>query len=168
MSRRIEDLREDVQRIAVQLQARMTSKHVPVLIYSTHRSLEEQARLYRQGRALATIREKAHELRTQWGRPDLADLLMEVGPQHGAVRTNAGPGQSLHNYGVAFDAAPMRNGDIVWGTDDPADRRLWSLYGHTGQALGLEWGGAWTSFPDRPHMQLAGAEWREMIRDGAD
>lgn len=166
MSRRIEDLREDMQHLAKQLEERMARKNIPIIIYSTRRTMEDQAKLYRQGRPLQKIKEKADELRTQWGRPDLADLLMSVGPQHGSVRTHAGPGQSLHNYGVAFDAAPMRNGDIVWGTDNPDDKRLWTTYGHTGVSLGLEWGGNWRSFTDMPHMQIADANWRDLIRGG--
>lgn len=141
----------------------MAEKNVPLLIYSTYRRLDVQAKLFRQGRPYVTIRSRADELAEKWGRQDLADILMGVGPQFGPVRTNAAPGQSLHNYGVALDAAPMRNGEIVWGTQDPDDMALWQLYGDTVKELGLVWGGDWRGgFVDMPHAQLD-VRWEDLI-----
>jgi peptidoglycan L-alanyl-D-glutamate endopeptidase CwlK len=70
----------------------------------------------------------------------------------GNIVTNAKGGQSLHNYGVAFDVAFLVDGSASW------DERLpWKLLGKVGKALGLEWGGDWTQINDRPHFQyLAG------------
>lgn len=140
----------------------MAEKNVPLLIYSTYRRLDTQAKLFRQGRPYVTIRSRADELADKWGRQDLADILMRVGPQFGPIRTNAAPGQSLHNYGVALDAAPMRNGEIVWGTQNPDDMALWNLYGETVRSLGLIWGGDWRSFQDMPHAQLD-VRWEDLI-----
>lgn len=164
MSRRINDLRPDFMGLASQLQERMAEKSIPLLIYSTLRRFDVQARLFRQGRPYVTIRTRADELADKWGRPDLADILMSVGPQYGPVRTNAAPGQSLHNYGVALDAAPMRNGEIVWGTQDPNDMALWEAYGNAVRDLGMEWGGDWRGgLVDMPHAQMAGVRWQDLI-----
>jgi len=65
--------------------------------------------------------------------------------------TNAKPGASFHNWKVAFDFVPIVNGKAVWDDD-----HLWAQCGMIGEALGLEWGGGWQSFPDKPHMQDTG------------
>lgn len=90
---------------------------------------------------------------------------MDVGPQAGrAIVTYAGPGQSMHNYRLAFDAVPMRDGKPVWGTRQPDDLALWKRYGTIGEAVGLEWAGSWTRLREFPHMQEPGARWKELIR----
>lgn len=66
----------------------------------------------------------------------------------GNIVTNAKGGQSLHNYGVAFDVCPLVNGNFDWNSN------LFPKIGALGKTLGLEWGGDWTSFTDLPHFQL--------------
>lgn len=67
--------------------------------------------------------------------------------------TNAKGGQSWHNYGVAADIVFCDSkGNKSWPeTGDYA--KLWSRYGELAEANGLEWGGSWTSFKDRPHIE---------------
>lgn len=65
----------------------------------------------------------------------------------GAVVTNARPGYSWHNFGVAFDVTVFRGGKPVWSGAD------YDVAGRIGERLGLEWGGRWTGFKDRPHFQ---------------
>ncbi len=67
----------------------------------------------------------------------------------GAIVTNARGGESLHNYGVGFDMVFVENGRPSWKEKHP-----WALLGKEGKKLGLEWGGDWTGFVDRPHFQL--------------
>lgn len=40
------------------------------------------------------------------------------------------------------------------GPDPFDDDHNWTLYGDTAQDHGLVWGGAWSRFPDRPHVEL--------------
>ncbi len=137
-----------------------------VLIYCTKRDFEEQARLFRQGRSLSEIMAKADELSDKWGRPDLAKILMDVGPQMGLIIvTNAGPGQSMHNYALAADGVPLRDGKPVWGNSDPDDKNVWHNYGLNAVSAGLEWAGHWLRFKELPHTQLPGYDWRELIRE---
>ncbi len=82
------------------------------------RSFERQATLYAQGRS-----------------------------SPGPIVTNARPGTSMHNYGLAFDVAILRNGVLRW---DGIPEKL----GELGERLGLEWGGRWRK-PDENHFQLA-------------
>ncbi len=66
--------------------------------------------------------------------------------------TNAKGGESMHNYRVAFDFVPTdAKGQPIWN-----DEVLWAKCGKVGEDLGLEWGGSWKSFKDKPHFQLAG------------
>ena len=67
--------------------------------------------------------------------------------------TNAAGGRSMHNHRVAFDFVPIVNGKAVWD-----DNYLWTQCGMIGEKLGLEWGGSWTSFVDKPHMQYTGGK----------
>ena len=56
---------------------------------------------------------------------------------------------SMHQWGVAFDV--IRND----GKGAYYDNDGWfSKVGKVGKALGLEWGGDWTSPVDKPHFQL--------------
>lgn len=63
----------------------------------------------------------------------------------GSIVTNAKCGESLHNYGVAFD--------ICFNTATPY-KGPWEMIAVVGESIGLEWGGRWASFPDKPHFQL--------------
>ena len=163
-SRDLDDLEQPVQDQARRLQSEANERGLDLLIYCTFRSVREQAKLFRKGRPYKEIKRKADALTEDYGREDLADLLINVGPQYGDIVTNAGPGQSIHNYGLAFDSVPMDGGKPVWGTTAPGDRELWEAYGELVRGVGLEWAGDWETFTEYPHAQDPGANWRELIR----
>lgn len=83
-----------------------------------YRSIEEQNKLYAQGRTTP-----------------------------GSIVTNAKGGQSFHNYGVAVDFVFRKEGYS-------ASNSLWQTFGAIGKKHGFEWGGDWTSFIDRPHLEI--------------
>lgn len=91
-----------------------------VLITQGYRSMEEQARLYAMGRT-----------------------------KPGKIVTNAKPGYSYHNYGLAIDFCLLRNGRAVWTVDDD-----WRTVAQLAKGLGFEWGGDWKGFKDYPHLQM--------------
>lgn len=64
----------------------------------------------------------------------------------GTVVTNAQGGYSWHNFGLAADYAFVVGGRITW--EGP-----WRIFGRIARECGLEWGGDWKTFPDRPHVQ---------------
>lgn len=68
----------------------------------------------------------------------------------GNIITNCRGGYSPHNYGLAFDFVIMEKGVPVWNSSDSR----WAKAGAIGQKLGLEWGGSWKNFPDKPHLQF--------------
>ena len=67
----------------------------------------------------------------------------------GAIITNAPPGLSYHNYGWAVDVVEYTNGKPNWKS------KRWNEIGAIGKKHGLVWGGDWTRFVDKPHMQLS-------------
>ncbi|MCG6630554.1 M15 family peptidase, partial [Acinetobacter baumannii] len=67
--------------------------------------------------------------------------------------TRAGSWQSCHQYGLAVDSAPLRDGKLQWDMGDPWTRRACSLYGELAQQAGLEWGGSWRSIKDYVHLE---------------
>lgn len=99
------------------------SAGIDLLVTSTYRDLESQAALYAQGRTAP-----------------------------GRIVTNAKPGQSYHNFGVALDVVPIRNGKLVWDDKDS----IWQDVGKLGEASGFEWAGRWTRFREYPHFQYTG------------
>lgn len=70
----------------------------------------------------------------------------------GAIVTNAPPGYSWHEYGLAVDLVPesLLN-DSTW---DPASK-LWTILTQLAQARGLACGSCWVH-KDLPHVQLTG------------
>jgi len=173
-SRDPNSLKERTRERLQHLQHLLTQRGLDVLFYCMHRSEEEQARLFRNGRSLQEIEHKALELRKVYHRPDLAELLMDVGPQYGRhIVTWAGPGQSMHNYGYAIDGVPMRDGKPVWrtlddpGTEDVNEASLWVGYGELAQLAGFDWAGEWSPAKrEYPHIQEPGVHWKDLIHNG--
>jgi hypothetical protein len=85
----------------------------------------------------------------------------------GSVVTNARGGDSFHNYGVAFDVVEIRDGRPLWSEESGAD---WDRIGEIGESAGLEWGGRWSTFIDKPHFQNTGgrslAEFKDALQGG--
>lgn len=125
-SRKIEDLHPKVAAMCRDFLARCQAEGIDVLVTSTYRDHDSQAALYAQGRTAP-----------------------------GKVVTNARPGQSWHNWRVAFDVVPMRAGKPVWGTSGE-DGKLWQRVGAIGEAVGLEWAGRWVKFRELAHFQYTG------------
>jgi peptidoglycan LD-endopeptidase CwlK len=61
--------------------------------------------------------------------------------------TNARAGYSWHNFGTAYDMTLFSGKNPIW--ESPKYARA----GEIGEELGLEWGGRWKKFVDRPHFQ---------------
>lgn len=99
---------------------------IDLLVTCTYRSPKEQDALYARGRTAP-----------------------------GPIVTNARAGDSLHQYRVAFDVVPLRDGKPVWGTSGK-DGELWQRVGDLGENNGLEWAGRWTRFREFPHFQYTG------------
>lgn len=94
-----------------------------------------------------------------------AELYAQGRTKPGSKVTNAMPGYSWHNFGVAWDFVVFdANGQPQW------DSPLMDRCGEIGEELGLEWGGRWKSPKDKPHLHLKTgvtlAEARQRVKDG--
>lgn len=125
-SRSLDDLHPIVAEKARAHIAACKAEGIDLLITCTYRDPAEQARLYAQGRTAP-----------------------------GKIVTNAKPGQSFHEYRVAYDFVPMRAGKPVWGTSGE-DGKLWQRVGELAEAQGLEWAGRWPRFKEMAHAQFTG------------
>jgi peptidoglycan LD-endopeptidase CwlK len=129
-SRQIRDLRPDVAAMAVRFLSAAKAAGIDLIVTSTYRDPQSQDELYAQGRT----------------RP-------------GKIVTRSRGWQSWHQYRVAFDVVPVRNGKPCWN-----DAALWGTVGAIGEAAGLEWGGRWKGFVDRPHFQFADGKTQKQLR----
>jgi peptidoglycan L-alanyl-D-glutamate endopeptidase CwlK len=85
--------------------------------------------------------------------------------------TKAKGGQSNHNFGIAWDVGIFENGKYYEGSNKKEDKAYTDLGALIkSNVAGLEWGGDWTSFKDKPHYQLATgksvAECRALLEKG--
>ena len=88
-------------------------------------------------------------LRT-WGEQSVLYAQGRTSP--GKVITDAKPGYSWHNYGLAIDVAPFDDGIPDWNSSHPA----WTRIIDVGQSLGMVAGATFRTFPDWPHLQMTG------------
>ena len=78
----------------------------------------------------------------------------------GSIVTNAKGGYSWHNFGLGADYAFIVNGKVTWNGP-------WGTFGKIAKECGLEWGGDWKKFKDRPHVQLTGGKTLAQMRSAA-
>lgn len=143
----------------------------------------------RTARNFATLLPKVQEIATKWydechaqGIPVVVtdgsrtwaeqDALFAKGrTEHGQIVTKSRGGQSMHNFGIAFDFGIFDGWNQSGGTGEYHDESpLYDKAGKIGEDFGLEWGGDWHSFVDRPHLQyktgLSLAELQAKYRKG--
>lgn len=68
----------------------------------------------------------------------------------GSIVTNVLYPDSMHNWGVAFDFCRNVKGREYDDTDN-----FFFRVAYIAKSFGLDWGGDWTSFRDKPHLQMA-------------
>ncbi len=122
MSRKSEDLIPVLAIKAKELQKQTLAKHsIEILIYCTYRSFAEQELEYSKGRLTP-----------------------------GKIVTYALPGDSFHNYGLAFDCGPIKNLQVDWENTE-----AFTKIGEIGEGLGLRWGGKFKKPVDMPHFEMS-------------
>ena len=79
--------------------------------------------------------------------------------------TNAKGGQSIHNYGLAFDIVILfdKDGNGTFETASWKVDRYFMIVVDYFKSKGYEWGGDWNKFQDRPHFQKSfGHTWKTL------
>lgn len=124
-SRSPDDLHPQVQAMAERLLAEAADTGIPLTVTFTLRSMAIQATLYAKGRTAP-----------------------------GRVVTNARPGYSYHNFGLALDVVPTELLALPRGATPAAHQArtdaLWSQVGAIGKAIGFRWGGEFKTLRKRP------------------
>ncbi len=86
----------------------------------------------------------------------------------GPTVTDARGGESLHNFGLAYDIGIFERGELVRKGSDSRYRQAGELgEGITdgmGSSTGIEWGGRWDK-PDAGHFQFDGGQRLRVIRE---
>lgn len=115
----------------IELIKRCYNEGIFVQISSGFRSNEEQAYIYGQGR------------------PNYIWNGKNYGSK-GSIVSNAPPGTSIHNYGLAIDYFLVSDdgNQSLWTVNDK-----WKRVAAIAKSMGFEWGGDWKSFRDYPHLQ---------------
>jgi len=140
--RNILSLHPKVQPYARALAEKAAQGGIQIQIISGTRTYDEQAKIYAQGRTAP-----------------------------GKIVTNAKPGHSNHNFGVAFDVGIFVGGQYIDDLEEKGkyDRTLlnrqYAAVGAIGKSIGLDWDGDWTSIHDEPHFELRPAWARSMSEE---
>jgi peptidoglycan LD-endopeptidase CwlK len=122
-------IREDAI-AAYQEAVKLTPANVHPVIVQTLRTFEEQDLLYQKGRT----------------RP-------------GPKVTNAKPGSSYHQWGLAIDFCNQVNGKLVWKVD-----KNWMIVVECFKKYGFKWGGDFKSIPDPPHFEKTFSNrWQDLL-----
>lgn len=81
--------------------------------------------------------------------------------------TNAKGGQSIHNYGLAFDFCLAYGGRTIWDTVKDFDNDKvpdWMEVVKVFKAAGYAWGGDFRSIVDKPHFEKTfGRTWQQLL-----
>jgi len=139
-SKKLEDLNPIARAKFIAWDKECEANGIDVLIYCTLRDSKDQNELYKIGRTVKGLgATKAKPM--------------------GKTVTNAKGGESLHQYGVAIDCVPLFHGKALWNGDlpsTPQDDKLYEKMSTIAKKYGIEWSGAWKSFPEKAHFQYTG------------
>ena len=116
----------------------------PAVIVEGYRSAARQRALYAQGRtnaALQAIGYTADEIKKHRGAGYTADKRV-------VTKTLS----SMHTRGRAIDIAFIVEGKITYNVPES----YWTAIGTHAKKIGLVWGGDWSSFPDKCHVEYRG------------
>jgi peptidoglycan L-alanyl-D-glutamate endopeptidase CwlK len=131
-------IRSEVRELYLQINT-MLPKGVRLRFSQTLRSSEYQRSLYNQGRTTP-----------------------------GKIVTYAMPGQSIHEYGLAFDIVLLydKDGNGTLETADWVENSHWKKVVSFFKSNGWSWGGDWTGKKrDSPHFEKTfGNTWRELSK----
>jgi peptidoglycan LD-endopeptidase CwlK len=141
-------LRDEARKIYAEICMALTGRAMCRFAF-TLRTWKEQKALYELGRSVRN--------------PDGVSVNRPLGN----IVTNAAPGQSYHNYGLAVDIALVIDGKTaVWDriTDFDGDKKAdWMECVAVFKKYGWEWGGDWSSLKDYPHFQKTfGYKWPQL------
>lgn len=129
----ISKLHPKIRQRAIDFVNDLKNQNISYRLYSGLRTFDEQAKLYGKGRTEAEL--ISVNVDKKYAQPNEKRV------------TNARPGTSFHNYGLAFDGVEIRDGQAQWNSSN--EQTIVS----TGKKYGFFWGGDFKSFIDKPHFE---------------
>lgn len=87
---------------------------------------------------------------------DQREIYAQGRTKPGKVVSNAPPGSSAHNYGLAADLAPLKKDGSIWWE---APKKIWQQMADEAVKLGLTAGFYFKTIFDGPHVEHP--EWRK-------
>ena len=140
----LDDLRPKTKKLCELWIEECRKNGINLVVTQTFRSPELQEAYYSQGRESLEI---VNLKRKKVG-------LDKITEKENKIVTKAAPWTSPHNYGLAWDFAPIVNGKIDWN-----NLELFRKCGEIAKKLNfegytLEWGGDFKTIKDFPHIQL--------------
>lgn len=85
------------------------------------------------------------------------ELYSQGRTKKGKIITNAKPGSSFHNYGLAVDLVRMDGANVDWNFDLSKLQPFADKYD-------IDWGGSWKKFKDYPHFEKTmGYTWKSLL-----
>lgn len=117
---KIDTLEPDFREKVILFIARLKQEGIEVVAASGRRTMAEQNALYAQGRT-----------------------------KPGSIVTRAKGGSSPHNFGLAVDVCPVKNGKLDWNAPDA----LWKKIADIGIDMGFIAGYYFRSIKDAPHFE---------------
>jgi peptidoglycan L-alanyl-D-glutamate endopeptidase CwlK len=141
----IEKLRPKTKELCKLFIQKCKENGIDVTITQTDRSIDLQNAYYAQGR------ESLSEVNAKRKAVGLSPITEK---ENKSIVTKAKGGTSPHNFSLAFDFVPIKNGIAQWN-----DISLFKKCGEIGKYISvdgysLEWGGDFKSIKDYPHFQL--------------
>lgn len=90
----------------------------------------------------------------------------------GKIVTNAKPGYSNHNYGIAVDMGVFKDGKYLDGSKPAEAEQFHRKAAIVAEKYNLEWGGSWKTFKDYPHFEYRTgktlSQLRQLVTEGKD
>jgi peptidoglycan L-alanyl-D-glutamate endopeptidase CwlK len=131
----------------------------PITIYCGLRTFEEQAVLYGHGRTRIQI----EMAQVHYRNPETKERFLKacVSKPKEPRKTNAIPGKSFHNYGLAIDGAPLEaDKSINWNVQNPK----WEMWADFGEQVGCESAARWKDFKEYPHLQIGVSDFNKLFK----
>lgn len=150
-SKHLEGLTTGFKANIIELLERLRKANVVMIPYEGIRTPQTQAKLWRQSRSTRDVQDALARMKEP--APWLASVLDGVGPCNGPHVTNALPGNSWHQWGLAVDCYwADRPGHAEWSVSKGGRRNGYRLYGAEAARLGLMSLGEVHNW-DWPHVQ---------------
>lgn len=150
MSRDMGQLDPEFREICYRVISACKARGVDMRPFFTSRHPVEQGALWRQSRSSAEVQKKVAELQDA-GAPFLAQCILDAGPQSGRWATNAIPGLSWHQWGLALDCYWLVDGAAEWNAGATHHGvQGYRVYAEEAETLGLR---SLASIGDPVHIQ---------------